>query len=280
MAFEFAKQRYQVFNVSLERMFRVTRALGKLYDYDEEDMDLVFDFNRMIESNKNSIQFDYRRFINTLLNLTPSCSDNILKCVWKTKPVNCSEIFSSRRTMFGFCCTFNYYKSLDHIFLTEDNKSSTIEPEYLSMVGYETGLSLVLQSEPADYYYPLNNMEGLNVLIYNPRDYPDTSSGGLVETLIPLQREVFLQIDSLTVEAVQMLQEYPRDLRGCVFSTEDTTSFDTSYYSYSDCLNECKMRSILALCECIPFYMSISKKLPFSTQLCTLSDIVCLNKYK
>ncbi|GLV46347.1 hypothetical protein CBL_09645 [Carabus blaptoides fortunei] len=169
MAFEFAKQRYQVYNVSLERMFHVTRALGKLYDYDEEDMDLLFDFNRMLESNKNSIQFDYRRFINILL----------------------------------------------------------------------------------------------NVLIYNPRDYPDTSSGGLVESLIPLQREVFLQIDSVTVEAVQMLKEYPRDVRGCVFSTEDTTSFDTSYYSYSDCLNDCKMRSILALCECIPFYMSISKKLPF-----------------
>ncbi|GLV37521.1 pickpocket 22, partial [Carabus blaptoides fortunei] len=171
-------------------------------------------------------------------------------------------------------------RSTETSMIEKDNKSSTIDTEYLSMAGYETGLSLVLQSEPADYFYPLNNMEGLNVLIYNPRDYPDTSSGGLVESLIPLQREVFLQIDSVTVEAVQMLKEYPRDVRGCVFSTEDTTSFDTSYYSYSDCLNECKMRSILALCECIPFYMSISKKLPFSTQLCTLSDIVCLNKYK
>lgn len=52
----------------------------------------------------------------------------------------------------------------------------------------------------------------MQVLIYNPRDYPDTSSGGLVESLIPLQREIFLQIEPITVEAVSMLQKYPRDV--------------------------------------------------------------------
>lgn len=48
-------------------MFRVTRALGKLYDYSEEDMDLLSEFNQILESSKNNIQFDYTEFINTLL---------------------------------------------------------------------------------------------------------------------------------------------------------------------------------------------------------------------
>lgn len=47
-----------------------------------------------------------------------------------------------------------------------DRRNPVIDTEYLSMSGSETGLSLVLRSEPHDYYYPLHNMEGLNVRSY------------------------------------------------------------------------------------------------------------------
>lgn len=65
-----------------------------------------------------------------------------------------------------------------------------------------------------------------------------------------------------------------------MFENEGTTAFDSSHYSFSDCLAECKMKSILAICDCIPFFMPVLRSYKFSRQICTLNDITCLNKYK
>lgn len=39
------------------------------------------------------------------------------------------------------------------------------------------------------------------------------------------------------------------------------------------------MRSILAICECIPFFMPISRR-SLQDKICRFSDIPCLDKYK
>lgn len=55
--------------------------------------------------------------------------------------------------------------------------------------------------------------------------------------------------------------------------------FDRKRYSYTNCLAECKMKSILALCDCIPFFMPVSPDFKFIKQVCTLVDTTCLDKY-
>lgn len=39
------------------------------------------------------------------------------------------------------------------------------------------------------------------------------------------------------------------------------------------------MRSILALCDCVPFFMPVDNRSYFSDQTCALSDTTCLDKY-
>lgn len=68
--------------------------------------------------------------------------------------------------------------------------------------------------------------------------------------------------------------------RGCVFKSEGKTVLDNTFYSYSDCLSDCKLKSILAICECIPFFLPVLESYVFSKQICSISDIACLNKHK
>ncbi|XP_074034280.1 sodium channel protein Nach isoform X3 [Leptinotarsa decemlineata] len=64
--------------------------------------------------------------------------------------------------------------------------------------------------------------------------------------------------------------------RDCIFRDELSTVFGD--YSYSDCIMDCKIRSIEAMCGCIPFnYMSIFRG-KFCDQ-CTLADLPCLNRH-
>lgn len=47
--------------------------------------------------------------------------------------------------------------------------------------------------------------------------------------------------------------EYDVSARNCLFNTEQNKIFK-GYYSYSDCIMYCRIRDILRLCKCIPFF--------------------------
>ena len=54
-----------------------------------------------------------------------TCDDMLLMCLWKGKPIDCSEIFSIHKTDDGFCCSFNALKITDQFVNAEE-----INPKY------------------------------------------------------------------------------------------------------------------------------------------------------
>lgn len=81
-----------------------------------------------------------------------------------------------------------------------------------------------------------------------------------------------------------MFQIYPTrwlftSQRQCVFRNELLRY--GGRYGRSNCVAACRIRSVVALCECVPFYMptagAVSDR---SITICNLQHIVCLNKYK
>jgi len=90
--------------------------------------------------------------------------------------------------------------------------------------------------------------------VFNPGDYPDTPSGGLIEKLVPQRTEVFFRLEATSVYAVPNVINFERKQRGCLFASELSALFASSY-SYSDCLVNCRTKSIHILCECLPFYL-------------------------
>ena len=110
--------------------------------------------------------------------------------------------------------------------------------------------------------------------IFIPTDFPDKPSGGLTEILTQPNSENFIEITPTTMVSVDEVANYRIEKRECLFDRERDTAFN-GIYSQSDCFSECRMKSIDAMCQCIPFMIPLSNR----STVCTLADIPCLTRY-
>lgn len=67
--------------------------------------------------------------------------------------------------------------------------------------------------------------------------------------------------------------------RQCVFGSDIAKPTHGSYFR-SNCIRSCRMESIIALCNCIPFfYLDLKSFSVNSTKVCTLASVPCLSHY-
>ncbi|XP_053667402.1 sodium channel protein Nach-like [Anopheles marshallii] len=259
--------------------------LGKLYDFDYENLHQMTKFQEYLDLHDVSNGTGMYNALETLAKLSPRCEDMLLRCFWKSIELPCmlrNDMIEVRRTQYGFCCTFNF---IGH------NEDSEIHPPsyFLDVTGPEMGLVLLLNGSSNDYFYNLFNNIGFNVRvfpflsilqIFNPNEVPDSTAGGVNEQFVHLGTETFIRIDAITINSEPDVLRYSRQKRQCVFRSE-LLKYGANY-GRSNCVAACRLRSVMALCECVPFYMptagaSASSK---SITTCNLQHIACLNKYK
>ncbi|XP_021692928.1 pickpocket protein 28 isoform X2 [Aedes aegypti] len=249
--------------------------LGKLYDFDYENLHQMTQFQEFLDVNDISNASGMYNAFDTLVKLSPRCEDMLLRCFWKSIELPCmtkNDMIEVRRTQYGFCCTFNF---IGH---TEDNE---IHPSsyYLDVTGPEMGLVLLVNGSVNDYFYNLFNNIGFSLQIFNPTEVPDITSGGVNEQFIHLGTESFIRVDAITINSEPDVRGYSKEKRQCVFRNELLRY--GGRYGRSNCVAACRIRSVVALCECVPFYMptagAVSDR---SITICNLQHIVCLNKYK
>lgn len=175
----------------------------------------------------------------------------------------------------GFCCTFNYIRKFDFADKTK------LQPRKPAGIGPDQGLTVLLNLSTADYFYPLKNFPGATALIFDPQEFPDSSTGGVREVPIEANQEVRITLNVVTKIAVNEVQRYGIDKRQCMFPTDALEEYNGNYV-YGDCLVKCKLRSVVALCKCKPYNLPTnfpdiqSDELPY----CSLGNIDCLNKYR
>lgn len=58
-----------VYNISFEKMLHYTKYMGRLYDYDDENIEILNEFIALLDSSKVNIQFEYLKFVNTLVSV-------------------------------------------------------------------------------------------------------------------------------------------------------------------------------------------------------------------
>lgn len=85
---------------------------GSLYDSELENDFALLDFQDFLEQN---VLVNSSDLTDLIRRLTPSCEDLTVSCHWRneerscmTESANNSALLLSRRTRYGFCCTFNY----------------------------------------------------------------------------------------------------------------------------------------------------------------------------
>lgn len=143
-------------------------------------------------------------------------------------------------------------------------------------------LIVTLNVSRRDYFWNMFQGPGFRVLIFNENEFPDSISGGIVEKQIQPGTENFLRVDPVTVESDANVLYYGVETRECYYPSENRNRYGGDY-TRSSCILNCRIRSVIALCNCVPFYLYVNTYLPNQEQMpqvCTLQNIPCLAKYK
>ncbi|XP_015432820.1 PREDICTED: sodium channel protein Nach-like [Dufourea novaeangliae] len=287
--------------LSVDEILDMFLQLGDLYDSDLMRHDRTYRIDQLLA------QFygGYYDITAIMKRLTPDCTKLLQRCLFHNEERTCSEIFQFRKTQDGFCCTFNYATKGDDLLLRHgfDHKLDPLKVEYL---GEDRGLVVLMDLSINDYFYPIFPITGCKVNIFNPHDYPDVSSGGVIEILVSPTRQVKVAVEAIVAYSTPNILAYSLEHRYCVFS-EEMESVRSSY-TYSDCIVDCRIADILRLCKCVPFFLpnrgekynllinnyliswmnSFYSKIVTvpqdfrveSKRVCDLDDVPCLTKHK
>ncbi|XP_072744920.1 sodium channel protein Nach isoform X2 [Anoplolepis gracilipes] len=216
-----------------------------------------------------------------LKNLSPQCMAMLLKCKLHGTYRNCSTLFQFRKTQDGFCCTFNYVREGDDILAMSDVIKAPLKYTHkVENLGIERGLTVVLDPFLDDYFFPMLPVMGWKIIVFNPTDFPDVSSGGVTEVLVMPNSEMYVDVTATSFFSTNTIEKFPVNQRNCIFSEEIRTTHSGTMYTYSDCIVDCKIYDIQKLCNCRPFFYPRRGERENSQRVCTNIDLVCLTKYK
>ncbi|XP_030370388.1 uncharacterized protein LOC115621009 [Scaptodrosophila lebanonensis] len=232
----------------LDKMDDYERALrfqGFLDTYDVEPQDLFFNTRSRMHA------------------LTPNCSETFVSCRLAGEPFNCLKHFKEMLTGNGFCCTFNFEFGY--------TKKSRFRRGFF---GAELGLVLTLKSAPSDNFFKLYSPDGF---LHN---YPDYFSGGVADRFAPLGHTTLLPIRPKIFETVPEARCMNPEVRNCLFKDEMPRMFKKTY-SFSKCISICRARSVLSLCECVPFNVPQNYFGGVMGRVyCTLQHVECIQRYE
>ncbi|KAH8278519.1 hypothetical protein KR018_004355 [Drosophila ironensis] len=223
---------------------------------------------------ENETFFDTRRIMRML---TPRCHNYVLKCTLANVDIPCFSrtAFQESLTMYGPCCTFNVENTL---------KQRNFKNRLASS---ELGLTVVLNSSHVDYFAPILNTNGYIVLVHSANDFASVSSSGTLEMFPGQGEDTYMQIYARVVDTDDSLKSFSPFGRRCYFNNEmhlpnhDELGNSMKYlYTFPNCITRCRIRSIVALCRCLPFQMPLQLVENLDGVVyCTLGHLSCINQY-
>jgi len=256
-----------------DTLMTLIRFMGRMYDADIEGIDQFVKFQEILDNFDSDKHTGIYNMQEKLRNLAPTCSDIVKKCKWGGAEVKCSDYLRDRTTNEGFCCTFNYVRPSTF-------NETPDKPLIAAGIGSDMGLTILLNLSLSDYYYPLKNFGGATTLIFDSTEFADSATGFVREVPIERDLETRITLGALSFYAVDEVQRYGVSKRKCLFPNDYPNEFGTNYV-YGDCLMKCKLKSIMALCKCIPFNVPVNfNDIDASLPYCNLGNVQCMNKYK
>ncbi|KAH8406642.1 hypothetical protein KR222_001547 [Zaprionus bogoriensis] len=204
--------------------------------------------------------------------LAPPCEEYILKCTLSNVDIPCftEDAFQDSLTKYGPCCTFNTKNKL---------KKRDFKNRFANSA---LGLTVVLNASHADYFAPVLNTNGYIVIIHDADNFASIASSNALETFPGQQEESFLKIFPRVIETDKSLYSFSPYGRHCLFHSEMSlpSSGMRSTYTFPNCITRCRIRSIIALCSCLPFQLPLELVENLEGVVyCTLAHATCLRQY-
>ncbi|KAM7359471.1 sodium channel protein Nach-like [Cochliomyia hominivorax] len=215
----------------------------------EDDFEKFERFQTYLDIYGTAENETYYDILKAVKKLTPKCENLIVKCFLNGKEIKCfdEKAFQEGLTMYGPCCIFN---------LNDSYKKRNATNRLISS---ELGLTVLLNSSHSDDFASLLNMDAYVVIIHNPNDFPDIVSGSAIEVFPMNNEESFIAIRAKFMDTSEELRAFHPSYRKCYFNDEtpDPEFLLSKLYTLSNCITRCRIRSIAALCNCVPFYMPV-----------------------
>ncbi|KAH8381332.1 hypothetical protein KR093_002819 [Drosophila rubida] len=250
------------------------KYLSKLYlaGNFNADVEEYFSFQSFLDvfgTWNNETFFNTRRIMKLL---SPKCEDYILKCSLSNIDIPCfsATAFQESLTKYGPCCTFNTQNRL---------KNRDFKNRFANSA---QGLTVVVNASHDDYFAPILNTNGYIVIVHDANNFPAISSSNSLEMFPGQREESFLKIFPRVIDTDKSLHSFSPAGRRCFFHTEtDMPGWKKYVYTFPNCITRCRIRSIIALCNCLPFQMPL--ELVDSLEgvvYCTLHHVSCLSQYQ
>ncbi|XP_013101174.1 sodium channel protein Nach [Stomoxys calcitrans] len=198
--------------------------------------------------------------------LTPSCQNILKRCRLAGKDIDCAKEFTETYTSKGLCCTFNH-----------DEKYSKERSTHNRLFGPDMGLLILLNASHGDDFFPSTIVDSYEILIHSPRIQPNPSSGSVEERIIQNGTDTYISIKPKIFQTIREVSHLKPRVRNCLYHDEIPDQFGTAY-TFSNCISHCRARSIVVLCQCLPFMMT-SLNLSSSVAYCSLEHRECLMRY-
>ncbi|KAJ8943851.1 hypothetical protein NQ314_009621 [Rhamnusium bicolor] len=152
-----------------------------------------------------------------LQNLSPNCEDAFQRCKWKGEEKRCESIFEPIKSSEGFCCTFNYFALKNLTFSRILVNRVENRPRRVSACGYQTGLELLLDNKPHDYFASHIPSIGYRIFIHNPYYFPDWTLQNILSGMKMLD---LISVTSTMTYSSDTIRNMDIGTRDCLFPTK------------------------------------------------------------
>ncbi|XP_037870318.1 sodium channel protein Nach isoform X2 [Bombyx mori] len=239
-------------------------TLHSSYGADPEQRKKLYKLQSVLDLNQIAIEEMYRR-------ISPAyrCDNIIQRCLWKNTIYRCDQLFQPVFTVLNLCCTFNYFavEEKTKTFKRPNVLVNTPLPRRVASCGYQTALTVLIKTDPLDYYSASVASQGVLVFIDDSYNLPDLDSP--VRMVNP-SSEVFIALSPERTYSTPGVKGFPPEQRQCYFKDEVKIA-NFRQYSFHNCIVYRKLKSIKDACNCAPFFLS---KDYYRT--CNFYDLDCL----
>ncbi|XP_021188038.3 sodium channel protein Nach [Helicoverpa armigera] len=251
-------------NVTADFVFEAFRLVPLLFSTftatDEEQADLQI-LQGVIDYNNMTVETLFQT-----LSPASTCSNLVQRCMWKNVVYRCDEIFQQIFTLLSICCTFNYFAVMDPI--TDNDELYVQTPRRVASCGYQTALTVLLYTDPEDYYSAMIASQGALVIIDNSYNIPDLDSP--VRMVNP-STELLIALSPERTYTTAGIRSFSPDQRQCYYSDEVQIG-KFRQYSFHNCMAYEKVLWIKKVCNCMP--LSFPGEAEYRT--CNFYDMDCM----
>ncbi|KAL0852000.1 hypothetical protein ABMA28_000269 [Loxostege sticticalis] len=239
---------------------RLAPLLHTTYVVNSTQKQDLYKLQKVLDLNNISLEKLFRK-----LSPVSTCNQLLERCMWKSTVYRCDQLFHQVFTLQNLCCTFNYYA------LETSDYKQVKTPRRVASCGYQTALTVLVQTNPDDYYSAQVASQGAFVLIDDAYNVPDLDS---TMRLVNPSSEVMIALSPERTYSTPGLKYFTTEYRKCYYKDELKLG-KFRQYSFHNCIMYQKMQIIQNVCECVPFYFDLDQRDGFS-RTCNFNDIDCL----